>query len=164
MINIIIEEMKTSVNLGYLSSIQLHIVKKRLYLETTYTQLVSIFKLSGRTPLSHCIKRTCLLEPWSPGIVSGYLSKHDLDFFFTLLDRLWMNQNAYIQREPALKPWFHPCWHLKKRFILLFIIGILSLILEALKLPHLTGYVAFSASGHAFKPLIILPKKRHSIH
>lgn len=97
MINIIIEEMNTSVSFGYLSSTQLQIMKMRLDHETTYTQLVSIFKLSGRTPLSHCIKRTCLLEPWS-----GYLSKYDLDLFFTLLERLWMNQTVYIQRDPAL--------------------------------------------------------------
>lgn len=97
MINIIIEEMNTSVNFGYISSTQLQFMKMRLDHETTYTQLVSIFKLSGRTPLSHCIKRTCLLEPWS-----GNLSKYDLDLFFTLLERLWMNQTVYLQRDPAL--------------------------------------------------------------
>lgn len=86
MINVIIEEMNTSVSRGYLSSTQFQIVKMRLEHETTYRQLVSIFKLSGRTPLSHCIKRTCLLELWSPGmpgIGSGYLSKYDLDLFFS---------------------------------------------------------------------------------
>ena len=48
----------------------------------------------------------------------------------------------------------------KKRFKVLARIGKLPLIPDALKLPHLTGCVAFSASGHVFKPLIILPNKK----
>ena len=33
----------------------------------------------------------------------------------------------------------------------------LPLVLEQIKLPHMTGCVTVSASGYVFKPLIILP-------
>ena len=48
----------------------------------------------------------------------------------------------------------------KRRFKVLVKKGLLPLIPEAMKLPHFTGCVCFSASGKVFKPLIILPNKK----
>lgn len=48
----------------------------------------------------------------------------------------------------------------RKRLKVLARKGKLPLIPENIKLPHLTGCVTISASGHLFKPLIILPNKK----
>lgn len=48
----------------------------------------------------------------------------------------------------------------RKRLKVLGRKGILPLIPENIKLPHLTGCVTISASGHLFEPLIILPNKK----
>lgn len=48
----------------------------------------------------------------------------------------------------------------RKRFKVLAAKGQLPLIPEAIKLPHLTGCITFSASGFVFDPLIILPQKK----
>lgn len=48
----------------------------------------------------------------------------------------------------------------KKRMKVLARKGTLPLIPEAIKVPHLTGCVTFSASGYVFDPLIILPNKK----
>ena len=48
----------------------------------------------------------------------------------------------------------------KRRFKVLAAKGQLPLIPETIKLPHLTGCVTFTAAGHVFDPLIILPDKK----
>lgn len=63
----------------------------------------------------------------------------------------------------------HPCLiinmdetmlNAKRRLKVLAKKGRLPLIPEAVKVPHLTGCVAFTASGHLFDPLILLPNKK----
>lgn len=48
----------------------------------------------------------------------------------------------------------------KRRLKVLSRKGIIPLIPEAVKVPHLTGCVTFTASGFVFDPLIILPDKK----
>lgn len=48
----------------------------------------------------------------------------------------------------------------KRRLKVLAQKGQLPLIPEAVKVPHLTGCVTFTASGYLFEPLIILPEKK----
>lgn len=48
----------------------------------------------------------------------------------------------------------------KRRLKVLAKKGRLPLIPDMIKVPHITGCVAFTATGHVFDPLIIVPNKK----
>lgn len=80
----IITEMDTSLQKGYLSEIQVQIVKDRMIFNSTYKELNERYNISGNTALSHCLLRTCKLEHWHKGmsgVGENYLCKFDEDYF-----------------------------------------------------------------------------------
>ncbi|KAK8880875.1 hypothetical protein M9Y10_003573 [Tritrichomonas musculus] len=78
------KELHEAVELGYLSVEQLNLFEACLISHLTYSQLSDLFRISGRTPLSHALQRTAALEYWSCGIGatgSTYLSQYDENLF-----------------------------------------------------------------------------------
>lgn len=247
----VIDEIIDALKLGYLSKNQVEIIKDRAINNLTYEELIKKFNISGKTALTHCLLRTCLLKFWDysmPGEGVEYLSQYDKDIFIHIIKNTADDQNCVpsiyavslafhikkyryqkafhfltamgnqqlashcINVSPPSKSWLATCIQdteirivscqqiellrrstcdvaaiyfyfelhdflfkrrpelilnmdetmlsARKRLKVLAAKGQLPLVPENIKLPHMTGCVTFTASGHVFAPLIILPSKK----